>query len=211
MSALDPKRWDALWTRLLPAGNAGAAFRQLESLYSQPVRRYHNAAHIAACLRELDTPLVTPANVDALEFAIWFHDAIYDPKASDNEEQSAALARECIAGAGGSPALTTQVGTLVLSTKTHDPECATDARWLIDIDLSILGKSEREFDAYETAIHAEYSWVDDTLFRQRRAAILEQFLSRTQIFSTEPFHSKYEVPARANLRRSITKLQARAF
>ena len=210
MSALDPKRWDALWARLLPAGDASAAFRQLETLYSQPVRRYHNAAHIAACLGELGSPLVTPADIDALEFAIWFHDAIYDPKSGDNEEQSAALARESIAGAGGSPALAAQVGALVLATKTHDPNCVPDARWMIDIDLSILGKSEAEFDAYEAAIRAEYSWVDEALFGQRRAAILELFLSRAQIYTTSPFTSKYEAAARANLRRSITGLQSRA-
>jgi predicted metal-dependent HD superfamily phosphohydrolase len=78
---------------------------------------------------------------------------------------------------------------------------------MIDIDLSIFGRSDVEFDAYESAIRAEYAWVAEPAFREGRGRIVEAFLARPQIFVTTPFRSKYEIVARANLLRSIEKLK----
>ena len=207
MHSLDPDRWESLWRRLFTAGDPTPVYRQLQALYAEPARYYHNASHIVDCLREFDSPLVTAADPGALELALWFHDAIYDPKANDNEARSSALARACIADAGGAIDLSERVRGLILATKAHDPGCSADAPWMIDIDLSIFGRSEAEFDAYDSAIRAEYSWVGEPVFRERRAQILEEFLARPRIFTTAPFRTKYETTARANLRRSIARLR----
>ena len=55
-------------------------------------RAYHTLRHIEACLAWMrDAPLEDDDRI-AAEFAIWFHDAVYDTRASDNEERSADLA-----------------------------------------------------------------------------------------------------------------------
>jgi len=84
-----------------------------------------------------------------------------------------------------------------------------DAPLLVDIDLSILGQAEARFQEYEAQIRREYEWVPEPAFALKRAEILERFLARERIYSTEPFFSKYEKQARANLLGSIRKLRAR--
>ena len=146
-------------------------------------------------------------NADAIEMALWFHDAVYDPKASDNEERSAALASEAMEGASISPAFIADVVRLVMSTKTHTTGAHDDARWMIDIDLSILGRDQMRFDEYEAQIRAEYAWVPADVYAKKRAEILEGFLARDRLFSTDYFHQRYESQARANLAGLIASLR----
>ena len=85
-----------------------------------------------------------------------------------------------------------------------------DARVVVDLDLTILGKSAKEFDRYEAEIRAEYGLVPEPLFRARRAKILRAFLDRNlrpSIYLTEVFRSRYEAAARENLARSLAKLE----
>ena len=86
------------WLRLLaglnvPEAAARQGFDELAAAYAEPARFYHTLDHVAAVLgtnAELADLARDPA---ALQLAAWFHDAVYDPRASDNEERSAALAR----------------------------------------------------------------------------------------------------------------------
>jgi predicted metal-dependent HD superfamily phosphohydrolase len=81
-------------------------------------------------------------------------------------------------------------------------------RTLIDVDLAILGAPAERFDEYEQQVRAEYSWVPGVLFKRKRREILEGFLRRPTVYSTEHFRGRYEVAARANLSRSIHQLEA---
>ena len=88
-------RWTALWPRAgasIPAG----WYERLTAAYAEPHRHYHNQQHIAECLAEFDQARHLALQPEAVELALWFHDAVYDPKAGDNEEQSAALAQRCL-------------------------------------------------------------------------------------------------------------------
>ena len=76
----------------------------------------------------------------------------------------------------------------------------------MDVDLWILGADSPRFDEYERQIRQEYAWVPEQTFRQRRAAILREFLARPAIYSTSLFSQRYEAQARANLRRSLDQL-----
>ena len=183
---------------------AGRSFDDLLTRYSEHQRHYHNALHIDECLREFDLVRAQALDPAALEFAIWFHDVIYDPRASDNEEQSARFAVESLKGARDD--LDARVSDLVLTTTTHLPGSIPDAASLIDIDLSILGKPAKRFDEYEAAIREEYSWVSMNVYCEKRAAILQSFLQRDRIFRTPFFFDRYEVQARQNLANSIGKL-----
>ncbi len=86
--------WSALWRRLGAAGDAEPVFLDLEARYSEEGRAYHNLAHIAHCLDELRCYPGGGVDIGAVEFALWFHDAVYDPRAKDNEGRSAGLASE---------------------------------------------------------------------------------------------------------------------
>jgi predicted metal-dependent HD superfamily phosphohydrolase len=200
------EQWFALWQRAGLRGDAPGCFERLMDLYSQPHRAYHNGRHIADCLQEFDSAKHLAENVNAVELAIWFHDAIYDPRATDNEERSAELAAECLVKAEATSHLVRQVRELVLATKHTRVPANEDEKLLVDVDLSILGQSEERFAEYEAQIRQEYVWVPREVFNSKRAEILEQFLARPTIFSTEWLQAKYEEQARRNIEASIRNL-----
>ncbi len=100
------------------------------------------------------------------------------------------------------------VAALVLATKTHEPSAPADAALLIDVNLSILGQPKQRFHEYESQIRRECDWVPEATFVARRAEILERFLARARIYTTQPLFTKYESWARANLEDSVRRLRA---
>ena len=101
---------------------------------------------------------------------------------------------------------------MIEATATHalpdlgDEAANRDAAFFLDMDLSILGAPQGAFDSYEAAVRREYAWVDDKAWRSGRAAVLEKFLARPQIFHTEAFRQRFEAQARKNIARSIAAL-----
>jgi predicted metal-dependent HD superfamily phosphohydrolase len=65
----------------------------LIAAYAASNRHYHNLAHIEDCLAQLaQVNGLSAAEREILTEAIWWHDVVYDPTRSDNEELSAQLA-----------------------------------------------------------------------------------------------------------------------
>jgi predicted metal-dependent HD superfamily phosphohydrolase len=145
---------------------------------------------------------------DLIEVALWFHDAIYDPRSSDNEERSARWVGEALPAAGIPTAVAAEVARLVRLTRDHAPAPDEAGRLLCDIDLSILGRPAEVFEAYQRRIRAEYAWVPDAAYRQGRSRILANLLGRDPLFQTEPYRRRFEATARANLRRALAELDA---
>lgn len=194
-------RWNALLISLgIDPNEHFAVLDDLLTRHAEPQRYYHNLAH----LEHLFTLL--PAQPH-LEFAIWFHDAVYDPTRTDNEAQSALLAEQSLKRLGVEPLLTQVVTAIILATQNHrsdDPEAAL----FLDADRSILGANPKTYTAYAQAIRHEYAWVPEALFRERRAQVIQQFLSRERIYQTPGF-AQLEQPARENLQRELRTLVQR--
>lgn len=181
-------------------------FRELIALYAGPHRHYHNQHHIAECLAEFDRVKSLAANPVAVELAIWFHDAVYDTHAADNEERTAELAQRWLKQFHADAEFIDAVGRLVLATKNHDGSLHPDAPLLVDVDLSILGQPPARFWDYEKQIRAEYAWVDAAVFASKRAEILQRFLARPRIYQTGYFFERLEAQARQNLKASVERL-----
>ena len=141
-----------------------------------------------------------------MQLALWFHDAIYDTRAQDNEERSAIWAADSLRGAGVREDVAARVHALVMVTKHAAVPSGADAELLVDVDLSILGAPEARFAEYERQVRREYAWVPEDAFRRARARVLESFLARPRIYSTRWFERRLEERARANLARSIAEL-----
>src|SRR6266508_1007627 len=100
------------WRAAAPPGSDALA-RELLDRWREPHRHYHTLAHLAAMLAIVGQwPVV--------ELAVWFHDAVYDPRATDNEEASAELAERSLPAVGAAPATVAEVARLVRLTATHD-------------------------------------------------------------------------------------------
>lgn len=185
---------------------------QLRQLYNESARHYHNNSHIADLLAQLAQHHDAFADPEAAEAAIWFHDAIYDSKATDNEAQSAALAGDWLRDTADQNRLV-RIVRMIEATAGHglrdgiDADEAMDTALFLDMDLSILAAPQGRYDAYENAIRLEYGWVDETTWRERRAAFLRQFLARPFIFHTGAFRQSHEADARANMKRSLARLE----
>lgn len=203
------------WERTLAALGVSVAqgepvFAELLEAYRGPDRYYHNLDHIEAVLTTLDGLSQHSHNQPALELAVWFHDAIYDPRAADNEERSAVLAETVCARWGLSHETSNIVGRLIRATRTHqaDPDDC-DAQLLLDADLAILGAERAVYDAYAEAIRKEYAWVPENDYRMGRSRILKQFLERKRIYRREEMHDTLDSAARENLRREMEALADR--
>jgi len=183
-----------------PANDIGF---DLAACHTEPHRHYHTMEHIEAVLRHLaDLHVTTPT----ARLAAFFHDAVYDPTRSDNEEQSAELAREVLVAVDRPEA--DDVAAVVLATATHSlPDSAPrETAAFLDADLAIFASAPQVYDTYTRNVRAEYAHIADEDFRSGRKAILEGFLERDRLFFTTAGQAKFEVPARANLRREIAAL-----
>lgn len=173
---------------------------RLAARYAEPHRHYHTLAHVQALLRWLahwQGLVHEPLPITA---AIWFHDAVYDPRRRDNEQRSAELARTELGALGWTRDAIARVATLVLATQHHDADASDAQAWLfLDLDLSVLAQSAAHYAAYRTAVRAEYAWVDDARYRAGRAKVLRSFLDRAAIYRTPELHAAWEASARANL------------
>ena len=184
----------------------------LKCRYSEPQRAYHTWDHVEALLRHLTSVHDQLTEVRAVLFGLYWHDAVYDPMRSDNENASADLleskAFELLA-----PSEMMLAGSIIRATQKHQlpenlsPSDQTDTALFLDIDLSILAADRDVFDVYESNIRKEYSFVPEDVYRQARMGILKSFLERDRLYFSDHFHDRWETAARNNLERSIMRLQ----
>jgi predicted metal-dependent HD superfamily phosphohydrolase len=151
---LDEKRWINLIDRLTGNLPPDGSFKQLVDAYSEPHRCYHNISHIEHCLEEFDAAISLCESPDEVEFAIWLHDVVYDPHASDNGEMSALSAREILSESNCPETKTNNIQELILATRHIHPPATMDGQLIVDIDLSILGQIPVIFNKYEESIRA---------------------------------------------------------
>jgi predicted metal-dependent HD superfamily phosphohydrolase len=202
-----PRRFGELLRRLGAAADPQPLVDAVLAAWAEPDRRYHDLGHLRDCLAELDGAPADGADRDRVEVALWFHDAIYDPRAGDNETRSAEWARRALAELGIPSAVADDIARLVRLTRHTDPTRDPSGRLLCDIDLAILGGEPAAFDAYDRRIREEYAWVSDADFGTERAGVLADLLSRAPLFQTEHFRQQYETAARTNLGRTLARLR----
>ena len=197
--------WAETWVALGRPAPADL-LAELRERYAEPQRRYHTLEHIRECLERSAETRALQTHPAEIDLAIWFHDAVYDPRRTDNEELSAQWAADALSSAGVASASVGRVRDWILLTKHDSVPADSDARIFVDIDLSILGAPPARFAAYESAIREEYAWVPEDTFRSRRAEVLRRFLARDAIFATRWFRERLEAQARANLQQSLQQL-----
>lgn len=178
----------------------------LQEQYSAPGRYYHTIEHICKMLQWLHRFGRKPPA--ALQFAAFFHDAVYDTTSKLNEELSAELAVEMLAKESDDAQMIDEVCRLILCTKKHLPDETNAARsgLFLDCDLMILAAAPEEYILYTEQIRQEYSQFSDGEYRVGRTHVLKSFIARETIFFTDQIRREYEDTARANVAREIEQL-----
>jgi predicted metal-dependent HD superfamily phosphohydrolase len=182
-------------------------FKLLVNAHTQPDRHYHNLTHIHQVLTTLDRFSGSIDNPLVVSLAGWFHDFVYDSQASDNELQSAKVARELLTNLGMPSEQIDRVQELIMATQGHQIEAEDLDRCIfLDADLAILGAESERYQDYARSIRLEYSWVSDLEYQTGRIRVLESFLQRDRIYYTDVVFGELESIARKNMKREIDRL-----
>ncbi|WP_099908083.1 hypothetical protein [Streptomyces sp. TLI_171] len=210
MTASLSARWHDLLTRCGATADPGPYADDLLARWAEPQRRYHTTSHLRAVLDRVDELAEHADDPDAVRLAAWFHDAVYRPDRSENEERSASLACRALREAGLAEPLVHEVDRLVRLTVTHHPAPGDrNGEVLCDADLAILGSPPETYAAYTAAIRGEYSFVPPDAFREGRAAILRQLLALPALYRTPEAHERYDAQARRNMHHELAELESR--
>jgi predicted metal-dependent HD superfamily phosphohydrolase len=191
------------------AGAAATVEADLLVRWAEPHRSYHDTRHLDEVLDRVEELARHAEHPDLVRCAAWWHDAVHDGRAGDDERASAALARGQLLGLGVRRRDVDAVTTLVLVTTDHDPgdPADPDAAVLCDADLGVLAAAPDRYQEYAADVRREYGHVPDELFRAGRAAVLRRLLSHERLFRT-PTAAGWEPVARANVSRELDALAA---
>jgi predicted metal-dependent HD superfamily phosphohydrolase len=210
-SRVNSARFCALWNRsraFARGADASNIWGYLIDQFSEPHRHYHDQTHIAHCLAELDGARNRIGNPDAVELALWFHDAIYEPGARDNEARSAALFLNYAKDALAEP-LAREVHDAILATVHRKVPDRGNARFVVDIDLSSFGLPWPRFMADCHALRREQIDIADGEFYRNKCKFLHSLVDRSSIFVTPYFRQRYEDTARTNIQRYLELVEHR--
>lgn len=197
--------WNDLWA----AQGRPVPVRLGEDLlasWSSPGRHYHTHQHLLETLVLLGRFRALAPNPTEVALALWFHDAIYDAHAVDNESRSARWAQEALDALGLPFEVVDRVVGMVEATDGHRPALSADEALLLDLDLSILGATADRFEEYTRQIQAEYAWEPAPVFAARRKEVLEAFAQRRPLYQTPVLQEAWGALAQQNISKAIARL-----
>lgn len=194
--------FQALWQRNLlgtATDNSALVHQQLVDAYAEPQRLYHTLPHIQHCLTMFEEVHELLNHADSVSLAIWFHDAVYVPGASDNEQCSADWFMALTKGSFEND-LRDCVYALIMAT-LHGASDITehDAKFMVDIDLSSFGMPWSIFSHDSENVRGEFPGMTDAEFYPKQCAFSQRLLQNPGFFQSDYFYQHYEVQARKNL------------
>lgn len=199
-------RWQSL-CKSIKINNSESLFEDIINRYNEPHRHYHTLSHITACLGQLDSIRYHLESPMIVELALWFHDIIYNPKRTDNEKQSAVYAADKLSNSNLEVDKINRICRLIDITKHPSTPETIDEKYIVDIDLGILGAPTDVYLQYTPQIRKEYAHVPNFLYKLGRRKLLKQFLKTDTIYHTEHYRNKLETTARTNIQEEILHLK----
>ena len=180
----------------------------IQKNYNQKNRKYHNLQHIQSMLIQAKENSNNIINLDVVLFSIWFHDIIYKATSNKNEEKSADLAEIYLKKIGLETSNIQKIYQLIISTKKHQILINNiDNSFLLDFDLSILGKSWETYQTYIKNIRREYKIYPDFVYNPGRVKVLQHFLKRDNLYFNKQYQDLYEKQARQNILKELELLK----
>jgi predicted metal-dependent HD superfamily phosphohydrolase len=181
-------------------------WNEIHKKYTHSKRHYHNLEHLETMIDLLREHSNEIADGDAILFALFYHDAIYDVLKKDNEEKSALLCQKRLKEIHFPVDRITLCNQHILATKNHTASNNRDTNLFTDVDLAILGYDWEVYQKYFQNIRKEYSIYPDFMYNAGRKKIINHLLSMDSIYKTETFKQLYEQKARNNLKEELKQL-----
>ena len=190
------------WADALSALSNSASDPQIQTLgrdllgrWREPHRRYHGPVHLVAGLEALAQLGAAPVEV----VAWWFHDAVHHNDSPWDEQKSAALVRDQLAGLVSQDQVE-EIARLVLLTINHDP-AASDlpGHRICDADLVMLAADWRDYQHTVELLRQERADLPATVWDSMRINFTGRLLNREWLFHSQLGRTHWEQPARQNL------------
>lgn len=210
------------WSHVAPPGaRSDEVFDDVVGRHRQTHRRYHGVRHVVGVVRHVRAiaraldPAPDPFDIGVALASAFFHDAVYEPRVTDNEVRSAELATCELRAIGWAEGRVAHVAGIIVATANHLDDTVTEGppsqerQVVLDADLAILGSDEDEYQTYATGVRAEYGHLDDEQWRRGRHGVLTGLLERSRLYATKPARSWWDERARANITAERAYLDAR--
>lgn len=201
------KDWLAVWENYGETSRGLSIFEILWEEYNHQDRAYHNIKHIAALLKEMKACKTLIEDSDSFFFAIWFHDVVYKVLRDNNEELSALEAKKYLSESSFSEERIEKVMRWIRATGRHDGGEENDLNLFLDADLSILGASTENYMHYAAQVRKEYTVAPDIYYNAGRIKVLQHFLHKARIYTSDFFSDRYEQQANRNVKNELKQLE----
>jgi predicted metal-dependent HD superfamily phosphohydrolase len=182
-------------------------WNEIEKKYSSNKRHYHTLQHLDNLLAQLNEVKGLIQNWQTVLFTLYYHDIIYNPLRSDNEEKSADFAERRMKQISVSDKEIKLCKEQILATKSHLESTDHDTNHFLDADLSILGQPWEMYSQYCKNVRKEYTIYPDLVYNPGRKKVINHFLAMNRIFKTPFFYDKFELQARQNLQKEIQLIE----
>lgn len=146
-------------------------------MWNESHRSYHNLNHLDDLISQINEnkSKFSEKEYEKLMLSAIFHDIVYDPSSSTNEEDSANFLMECVVDKSNEDIL--EVRQMILDTKTHNSTTNLSESFN-NYDMNIV---ERDFDQlldWEKGISEEFSVYPKEQYKEGRLKFLESLLDR---------------------------------
>lgn len=162
---------------LLNKWNIRCDVNTLLSMWNESHRHYHNLNHLNDLIQQINEnkSKFTEKEYEKLMLTALFHDCVYEPKSSTNEEDSAKFLMECSVDKSDSDIL--DVKQMILDTKSH-----TSTTYLSEsfnkFDMSVVERGFDQLLEWETGISEEFSVFPKAQYKEGRIKFLESLLDK---------------------------------
>ena len=163
--------------QLLEKWNIKCDINTVLAMWNEAHRSYHNLNHLNDLISQINEnkSKFSEKEYEKLMLAAIFHDIVYDPSSSTNEEDSVNFLMECAVDKNNKDIL--DVKKMILDTKKHESTTNLSESFN-SYDMNIV---ERDFDQlleWEKGISEEFSVYSKEQYKEGRLKFLESLLDK---------------------------------
>jgi pantetheine-phosphate adenylyltransferase len=146
------------------------------AMWNESHRHYHNLNHLNDLIEQINENKTqySQKEYEKMMLAALFHDCVYDPMRSDNEEKSADFFMECLIDKSNKDLL--EVKQMILDTKTHESTTPLSEKFN-QLDMNIVERDFNQLLDWEEGIYNEYKAYGEK-YKEGRLQFLESLLDK---------------------------------
>lgn len=153
--------------------------KMILDMWNESHRHFHNLDHLTDIIDQINESYgnnqIDVKEYEKLKLTALFHDIIYDPMRSDNEEKSAKFFLSCCSDRDN-PHIK-QIAEAILDTKTHKSTSVLSEKFN-KFDMNIVERDFGQLLKWEDGIYEEYKFHGNDLYKQGRLQFLEGLLDQ---------------------------------